>query len=82
MEIFLNRKGFMSKLNDKQIELMRSQKDIIVKYFTTHKLDKVSIYSATTFIPLVAIYTFLLEDFPEHKELCEKKLKELEEFYG
>lgn len=72
----------MSKSNDKQIELMRSQKDIIVKYFTVHSVDTVSIYSATTFIPLVAIYTFLLEEFPEHKELCNRKLKELEEFYG
>jgi hypothetical protein len=72
----------MSDLKNKQIELMRSQKDVIVKYFTLHSVDKVSIYSATTFIPLVAIYTFLLEDFPEHQELCEKKLKELEEFYG
>jgi len=72
----------MSSLKNKQIELMRSQKDVIVKYFTVHSVDKVSIYSATTFIPLVAIYTFLLEDFPEHRELCEKKLKELEEFYG
>lgn len=72
----------MSNLKNKQVELMRSQKDVIVKYFTVNNINKVSIYSATTFIPLVAIYTFLLEEFPEHKELCEKKLKELEEFYG
>jgi hypothetical protein len=72
----------MLDLKNKQIELMRSQKDVIVKYFTAHSVNKVAIYSATTFIPLVAIYTFLLEEFPEHKELCEKKLKELEEFYG
>lgn len=72
----------MSNLKNKQVELMRSQKDVIVKYFTDHNINKVAIYSATTFIPLVAIYTFLLEEFPEHKDLCEQKLKELEEFYG
>jgi hypothetical protein len=72
----------MSKLKNKQISLMRPQKDVIVKYFSVHHIDKVSIYSATTFIPLVAIYTFLLEEFPEFKHTCEQKLKELEEFYG
>lgn len=69
-------------LKTKQIEMMRSQKDIIIKYFRKHSVDKISIYSATTFIPLVAIYTFILEDIPEHRELCERKLKELEDFYG
>ncbi len=72
----------MLKLKNKQIELMRSQKETILKYISTHGVDKIAIYSATTFIPLVAIYTFILEDMPEHTELCKRKLKELEEFYG
>lgn len=72
----------MSSSTSKQIELMRSQKDVIIKYIRTHGVEKVALYSATTFIPLAAIYTFILEDIPEHKELCERKLKELEEFYG
>ena len=72
----------MSNLKTKQIEMMRSQKDVIIKYFTKHNVDKIAIYSATTFITLVAIYTFVLEDMPEYSELCNKKLKELEEFYG
>jgi hypothetical protein len=72
----------MLKLKNKQVELMRSQKETILKYVSTHGVDKIAIYSATTFIPLVAIYTFILEDMPEHIELCERKLKELEEFYG
>jgi hypothetical protein len=71
----------MSNLS-KQVELMRPQKDIIIKYFMLNPVDKVSMYSATSHIPLIAIYTFLLEDFPEHKELCDKKIKELEDFYG
>lgn len=72
----------MLKLKNKQVELMRSQKETILKYIITHGVDKIAIYSATTFIPLVAIYTFILEDMPEHTELCERKLGELGEFYG
>lgn len=71
----------MSKLNQ-QIELFRSQKELIMKYIVTNGIDKVSLYSATTFIPLIPIYTFILEELPEHKELCESKLKSLREFYG
>ena len=72
----------MSNLKTKQIELMRSQKAVILKYIATHGVEKITLYSATTFIPLVAIYTFILEDMSEHRELCERKLKELEDFYG
>lgn len=71
----------MSKL-DQQIELFRGQKELILKYVTTHGIDKVALYSATTFIPLIPIYTFIMEDLPEHDELCESKLKSLREFYG
>lgn len=66
----------------KQIELFRGQKQYIVNYVKTHGIEKISLYSATTFIPLIAIYTFVKEDLPEHAELCNGKIKELEEFYG
>jgi len=71
----------MSKSN-KQVELFRTQKEYVLKYIATHGVGKITLYSATTFIPLIAIYTFLMEDYPEHKDLCLQKLKELEEFYG
>lgn len=72
----------MSDLKSKYVEPMRNQKVNILKYVATHGVDKISVYSATTFIPLLAIYTFILEDVPEHKELCEKTIAELEKFYG
>lgn len=71
----------MSK-SSQQIKLFRSQKDLIVRYFKERGVDKVSLYSATTFIPLIPIYVFIMEEMPEHKELCETKLKALMEFYG
>jgi hypothetical protein len=71
----------MSRLNQ-QIELFRKQKELIINYFKVNGVDKVSLYSATTFIPLIPIYTFIMEEIPEHTELCESKLKNLREFYG
>lgn len=67
---------------NKQVELFRSQKQYIVNYVKTNGVEKISLYSATTFIPLMAIYTFVKEDLPEHTELCDSKIKELKEFYG
>ena len=72
----------MLDLKNKQVELFRSQKSYIVNYVKNNGVEKISLYSATTFIPLIAIYTFVLEDLPQHSELCLAKLKELEEFYG
>lgn len=67
---------------NKQVELFRSQKQYIVNYVKNKGVEKISLYSATTSIPLIAIYTFVKEDLPEYTELCDSKIKELEDFYG
>ena len=33
-------------------------------------------------VPLVCIYTFIMEEWPEHVETCEMKIKQLNEFMG
>ena len=33
-------------------------------------------------VPLVCIYTFVMEEWPEHVETCEMKIKQLNEFMG
>lgn len=67
---------------EKEIELFRPQKEIILKYVRSHGAKKISTYSATTFIPLLVIYAFVLEDIPEMKEIAESKIAELKKFYG
>lgn len=67
---------------DKQIKLFRPQKPYIIKYIERIGIENVSLYSATTGIPLLVIYHFILEDFPEHATMCHQKIKELMEFYG
>ncbi len=61
-----------------------SQKKDIIKYFTGKEVssDTVSEYSTMTGIPLVIVYEFLGETFPESKELCASKIKELNLFFG
>lgn len=69
-------------MKSKDLELLRPQKETIIKYIKKNGVDKISLYSATTGLPLIAIYTFVFEDLPEHDMICKKKLKELREFYG
>ena len=33
-------------------------------------------------VPLVCIYTFIMEEWPEHVETCAIKIKQLNEFMG
>lgn len=70
----------MSK-SSKELELFRNQKKNIIKFITDKGIDKVSTYCATTMIPLIVVYTFILEDMTEHRELASRKLEELRKFY-
>lgn len=66
----------------KEIELFRPQKNLILNFVKTKGVDKISVYSASTSIPLIVIYTYIAEELPEYKELAENKIKMLKEFYG
>ncbi len=69
-------------MKNKDLELFRPQKETILKYVKTKGINNISLYSATSGFPLIAIYIFILEDMPEYVKICESKLKELREFYG
>ena len=66
----------------KELELFRPQKHTILSYIRTRGIDKVSTYSATTLIPLLVIYTFIVEDIEEHREFAELRIVELKQFYN
>ncbi len=70
----------MNKSN-KEIELFRNQKKNIIKFIRDKGIDKVSTYCATTMIPLIVVYTFILEDIEEYREIASRKLEELRKFY-
>jgi len=43
---------------------------------------KVSEYCTLAGIPLVVVYEWISEEFPEHKEDCLEKIRLLNKFYG
>jgi len=67
---------------EKELLLFRPQQEIILNYVRKHGLEKISTYSATTGIPLLIIYSYIIEEIPEWKEVSEAKIKELKIFYN
>lgn len=66
----------------KELELFRPQKSLILAYIRAKGIDKVALYSATTLIPLLVIYSFISEDMEEHRVFANGKIKDLKEYYG
>lgn len=62
----------------------RHLKHIIISHFTKKGIDseKVSEYSSLTGVPVVVLYTYIKEEFPEQGEFCDERIKKLKEFYG
>jgi len=61
-----------------------SRKADVIAYFEQTEVSEFSVAEYCTFcgIPLVVVYQFIAEEFPENRSLCERKIKELREFYG
>lgn len=66
------------------VESLRVRKKDIIRYFEEKGISDANIarYSSSVGFPLVAIYVFLREEYPDRKEHCTKKLKDLCTFYG
>lgn len=62
----------------------RSRKKQIIKELRleTKGIEYVTEYASTAMIPLVAIYTFIKEEYPELVPECDRKMTALREFYG
>ena len=62
----------------------RSRKKAIIDHFKKKGVTRSGIteYCMLSFVPITVVCEFIIEDMPEHKELCEIIIHELEEFYG
>lgn len=58
-------------------------KDAVVKHFEKkgYSKHKVAEYSALSGIPLLILYEFIGEEFPEYEKECEKQRKFIKEYF-
>ena len=64
------------------IEDFRNNKPAIIKYVKKNGIDKISMFAACGAVPLYAIWTFIIEEFPEYAEEAVEHKKRLKKFYG
>lgn len=61
-----------------------SRKDDVVRYFENRDITASSVaeYCSMAGIPIIVVYRFLGDEFPDKKEFCEGRIGEIREFYG
>ena len=63
-------------------ELFRRQKKELIKSIEKRGINYVSSYCTLAGMPVIIAYEFIMEDYPEHKELCESRIKIVKDFMG
>ena len=64
------------------IEDFRGNKPTIIAYVKKKGIEDINFYAACGGVPLYAIWTYIGEEFPEHREIVKEKKKALKAFYG
>ena len=64
------------------IDDYRHLKDSVIKQIEKKGFGSIAEFCAMTGVPLIAAYTYVMEDYEELKEKCELKIKGIKEFYG
>ena len=60
-----------------------NQKDMVIKFFKKNGVTAKTMADFTAVgIPITVMCEFIKEEMPEHTEICDKKIKEINEFYG
>ncbi len=62
----------------------RARKGGIITYFNKKGVseDNIAEYASLAGIPITVICTFIIEEKPEHEQLCRRKIREINEFFG
>ena len=40
------------------------------------------VFSALAFVPILVVYEFLMEDYPEIEEQCKERIQGIKDFFG
>jgi len=61
-----------------------SQKETVINHFKKNGVSQENIaeYASTAGVPIVIICEFIKQDIPEHTEMCNKKIRDIKEFFG
>ena len=61
-----------------------ARKADVIKHFTKREVTsgEIAEYCSLAGIPIVVVCKFILEEMPEHREMCIGKIRSVNEFFG
>lgn len=60
----------------------RRFKNEVIAYTKKNGFDSISDYCVLTGVPVLAAYTFVMEEMEELKDKCQQRIIEIKQFYG
>ena len=60
------------------------RRDATIKYFKKNLVNEGNIaeYCSISGVPIIVTCEFIIDEFPEHTEVCQKKIREIKQFFG
>jgi len=60
------------------------QKDATINHFSKNSINSETIaqYCADSGVPIIVVCDFLGEAYPEYLEMCQKKIRDIKQFFG
>lgn len=63
-------------------EQYRASKPAVKRFYEKHGFSEMPVFSALAFVPILVVYEFLMEDYPEIEEQCKERIKGIKDFFG
>lgn len=60
----------------------RANKKSIMKHYEKNGFNGMSSYSAMTGIPIIVVYEYIMEDYPELSDMVKERIKIINDFFG
>lgn len=60
----------------------KSSLPALLNHYRKYGFSEMSLFSALTGVPILVVYELLMDNIPQEKENCEKRIKEIKIFFG
>jgi uncharacterized membrane protein len=63
------------------VEDFRHQKKYVINHIKRMGIEKASEYASLTGIPVIAVWTYIHEEFPKYRQMAKNRIESIKEFY-
>lgn len=62
-------------------EDFRANKPAVIKHYEKKGFESLTDFSALTGVPIIVVYEYVKEDFPELGDMIDKRIKSIKDFF-